>query len=118
MKFPQLQRGQRFRWHDQLYCKTGPLTAVAEADGNTRIFSRSAIVTLLDGSADAEPTNRSLDPERIRMALDAMTARLEDAAQALAADAGVKHAQTLRRAIEDARQGFVEQTGLSTRATP
>lgn len=112
MKFTQLQPAQRFRWHDQIYCKTGPLTGVAEANGNTRMFSRSAVVTLLDGSATQEPAPRALDPERVRAALDAMAARLEETAGALAEDAGMQHAQTLRRAIEEARQGFIQQTGI------
>lgn len=113
MKFPHLQPGQRFRWQDRIYCKTGPLTAVAEADGNTRMFSRSAVVMLLDGSAHAEPANQALTPEAVRMALDAMTTRLEDAARVLAQDIGAEHAEALRRAIDEARQGFVQETGLS-----
>lgn len=112
MKFTQLQPGQRFRWHDQLYCKTGPLTAVAEAGGNTRMFSRSAVITLLDGSPTPEPATRALDPERVRTALDAMTSRLEETAGALAEDAGMEHGETLRRAIEEARQDFMQQTGI------
>jgi hypothetical protein len=111
MKFPHLQPGQRFRWQDQVYSKTGPLTAVAEADGKTRMFSRSAVVAPLDGSTQ-KPTVGLLEPDRVRMALDAMTSQLEDAVQTLAKDAGAEHAETVRRAVEKAKQQFIEQTGI------
>jgi len=111
MKFPHLQPGQRFRWEDQVYSKTGPLTAIAEADGKTRMFSRSAVVAPLDSSTQ-EPTNGLLEPDRVRMALDAMTSQLKDAVQALAKDAGAEHAETVRRAVEKARQHFIQQTGI------
>ena len=112
MKFPHLQPGQRFRWRDQIYSKTGPLTAVAEADGNTRMFSRSAIVTPLDGSVAMEPVFPSLTPDQVREALDTLASRLEEAIQAISEDVGVEHTAMLRRAVAEAREGFIEQTGI------
>jgi len=111
MKFPHLQPGQRFRWQDQVYSKTGPLTAVAEADGKTRMFSRSAVVAPVDGSTH-KPTAGLLEPDRVRIALDAMTSQLQDAVQVLAKDAGAEQAETVRRAVEKARQQFIQQTGI------
>ena len=112
MKYPHLQPGQRFRWRDQIYSKTGPLTAVAEADGNTRMFSRSAIVMLLDGNVATEPEFPALAPDQVREALDTMTSRLEEAIQAVSEDVGADHTAMLRRAIAEARQGFIQQTGI------
>ena len=112
MKFPQLQPGQRFRWHDQIFCKTGPLTAVAEADGKTRMFSRSAMVMLLDGNVAVKPEFPALAPDQVREALDTMTSRLEEAIQAVSEDVGADHTAMLRRAIAEARQGFIQQTGI------
>ena len=102
MKFPHLQPGQRFRWRDQIYSKTGPLTAVAEADGNTRMFSRSAMVILIDGNVAAEPVSPALAPDQVREALDALASRLEEAIQAISEDVGADHTAMLRRAIAEA----------------
>jgi hypothetical protein len=42
MRFPQLRPGQRFRWNGQVFSKSGPVTAVADSDGSTRMIPRSA----------------------------------------------------------------------------
>jgi hypothetical protein len=41
-----------------------------------------------------------------------MTSRLEEAIQAVSEDVGADHTAMLRRAIAEARQGFIQQTGI------
>lgn len=69
MKFLQLDVGQRFEWNGEVYSKSSPILAVAEASGKSRMVPRSSAVTPLgDGNAVtaqvAEPSDIPLSTAR------------------------------------------------------
>jgi hypothetical protein len=108
MKFTHLSTGQRFRWRNGIFSKTGPLTAVAETDGRTHMIPRSAVTLPVDGPvADSEP-GTALSPEQVAAALDEMMASLERMTGTLEPEL----AAMLRTAIEEGRTRFRERIGL------
>jgi hypothetical protein len=51
MKFSQLQVGQRFRFRNTVYTKTGPIQAMAEGGLKVQMIPRSAVVEEVDAMA-------------------------------------------------------------------
>ncbi|MBL3590286.1 MAG: polysulfide reductase chain A [gamma proteobacterium endosymbiont of Lamellibrachia anaximandri] len=71
MKFPHLPIGQRFRFQDKLYTKTGPLTASEEGSGNSRLMMKSAEVEPLDLQVEKKPKGaRSFSQQQVRGLFD------------------------------------------------
>jgi hypothetical protein len=58
MRFPQLKIGQRFSFQNEIYTKTGPVTASREGSGEQRMIMRSAEVGLLDEKGKAIPSSK------------------------------------------------------------
>jgi hypothetical protein len=108
VKFTHLSPGQRFRWRNQIFSKTGPLTAVAESDGRTQMIPRSAVTLPVDALIAEPQPGPALSPEQVTAALDEMTAALERLAGALEAES----AAMLRTAIADGKARFRERIGL------
>lgn len=105
MKFPRLPVGQRFRWRGATFRKDGPLTARSDSDGSSRMIPRSAMVEVLDGTAQATHTAPApaLSGAVVDDALQDMVEHLMRAADTLGDDA----AASMRAAIEAARERFV-----------
>jgi len=112
MRFPQLRPGQRFRWNGQVFSKSGPVTAVAESDGSTRMIPRSArLEPVAETTAEQPaPAGKPLDPAEVEAALDALAQRVEGAASGLGLTA--EQAKALHEAITSARRALREQLGL------
>jgi hypothetical protein len=58
MRFPQVKIGQRFTFQNEIYTKTGPVTASREGSGDQRMIMRSAEVSLLDEAGKAVPSSK------------------------------------------------------------
>jgi hypothetical protein len=85
MKFPQLPPGARFRWQGELYRKTGPMTAHAEAGGAQKLMPRSAVVEPVADSVAAVATGeKRFSAAEVQAALDAYQASLRAYAEGLA----------------------------------
>lgn len=103
MKFPKLAPGARFRWQGELYRKTGPMTAHAEAGGGQRLIPRSALVEALDGSAEGMATGEpGLDIARVQAALRAY----EDSLLAYAETLDGPERSALRAQMDVAAKAF------------
>jgi hypothetical protein len=83
MKFPQLPPGARFRWQGELYRKTGPMTAHAEAGGAQKLMPRSAVVEPV-ADATAGSQEQRFSAAEVQAALDAYQASLRAYAEGLA----------------------------------
>ncbi len=104
MKFPQLPLGQRFRWRQRTYRKTGPMVAHAEDGGQPRMIPRSAVVEPLDNSVP-EPTKTaapSLSAVAVNDALVELCRLIEGAADEL----GEPQAKRLRALVAHAQARF------------
>ncbi len=58
MRFPQVKIGQRFTFQNEVYTKTGPVTASKEGSGEQRMIMRSAEVSLLDETEGVIPSSK------------------------------------------------------------
>jgi hypothetical protein len=83
MKFPQLPLGARFRWDGELYRKTGPMTAHAEAGRTRKLVPRSAVVEPVEGSNPAPPSTEHFSALAVQAALDAYQDSLRAYAETL-----------------------------------
>lgn len=109
MKFPQLAEGARFRWRGQLYRKTGPMVAQADAGDERKLIPRSAVVEPVDDtrSPPARPAT-GLAAAEVEAALAVLVRDLLGWAAHLDAEAQ----RTLERRIATAERAFREQLGL------
>jgi len=69
MKFSQLNIGERFRYRQSVFTKSGPLQAVAENSGNTQLIPRSATVQIFREKPEAVPKIQTTE-DRLREAVD------------------------------------------------
>lgn len=68
MKFSELKIGDRFRYRNAGYTKTGPLQAVEDGSTSAQLIMRSAIVLI---STDQQEPATGSDGDRLRQAIDA-----------------------------------------------
>ncbi|MCB1759120.1 MAG: hypothetical protein KDI68_04965 [Gammaproteobacteria bacterium] len=64
MKFSQLQIGQRFRYRDRTYTKSGPLQAIAAGSSSAEMIMRAAMIEVVEGDDTSEKVASSLQPLR------------------------------------------------------
>ena len=112
MKFPQLPIGQAFSYQGEGYVKTGPVTGRNLATGAQRMIPRSALVEPQQAAAEpAQKVPRSLDPDAVLSALDALEARL----QARIATLDPKLEEELSALMTEARRLFLVSLDLTGR---
>ena len=114
MKFTHLKLGQRFRWHDAVFSKTGPLTAVAEADARTQMIPRSASILPIDGHSDMSVSGTALSADQVLAALEELSAHLERVAAAFESE----QAAALRTAIDEGQARLRARLGISEQKSP
>jgi len=107
MKFTHLSPGQRFRWQNTIFSKTGPLTAVSETDGRIQMIPRSALTLPVDGQVPNSEPGIRLSPQQVTAALDEMTAPLERMASTLEPELAAR----LRTAMDEGRTRFRQRLG-------
>ena len=85
MKFSQLKIGDRFRYRDTGYTKTGPLQAIADGTSSAQLIMRSAIVQTA-AEQKSSPPPRSSDSDQLRQAIDAYHSECKTILQATLTD--------------------------------
>lgn len=106
MKFQMLPLGARFEFEGDVYVKTGPLTAAAEAGGQ-RMIPRSAVLKPLDAPVVEKPkAGRKLDAAVVTAAFELF---FTDCARLLqSAEPDVLRASALRAELDAARRRFLD----------
>lgn len=89
MKFPHLLVGQRFRFNDKIYTKTGPLTAREETTGKNQLIMKSADVEpLVSVEHTDQLTQNQFSTMEVRSLLIDYRARLREQLQEAAEPQG------------------------------
>jgi len=86
MKFTQLKIGERFRYRNADYTKTGPLQAVEDGTASPRLIMRSAAVEPLAKAGKRVPTGTNPNT-RLRQDIDLYHRECKAILQAAAVDA-------------------------------
>ena len=87
MKFAQLEIGQRFRYRNADYTKTGPLQAVEDGANSAQLIMRSADVQIPAPQHESDPPLLS-ERDRLRRAIDLYHGECKAILRATAADPG------------------------------
>jgi len=114
VKFPQVPVGGRFDYQGETLIKIGPMTACNERGGDARLIPRSAVVTPVGATPEAQPVASILTQALVREALAAFDERLRSALGAL----DQAERAPIEAALETARRELAARLGLGADPNP
>jgi hypothetical protein len=103
MRFPQVKIGQRFSFQNEIYTKTGPVTASREGAGDQRMIMRSAEVSLLDEAGQVVPSSKQrYSRSEMEAGLTRLKSNLAAAVKSVAEEDGTLPVDVVLNLIEKA----------------